>query len=59
MKRYSDIQFENLTEDNKSVQPVPNEIGDYYCSHGYLEKNIPLNADTCREIAKILEEGGD
>ena len=50
---YSSIKFEN----EKTV--IPTAICNYYMSHGYLEKGIPLNADTCREIARILDEGGE
>lgn len=59
MKKYSDLQFENLADNHIPAQPVPDEIAHYYMNHGYLEKGIPLNADTCREIAKILDEGGE
>lgn len=49
--KFSDMEFEN------DKTPVPKEIGDYYMSHKeYLENMIPLNADTAREIAKILDE---
>ena len=58
MKKYADMQFENLTDDHIPARPVPVEIAEYYMTHGYLERGIPLNADTCREIAKILDEGG-
>ncbi len=39
--------------------PIPREIAKYYAEHGYAEKRIPLNADTCREIAKILDSKGE
>ena len=59
MKKYSDMQFENLANDHIPAQPIPKEIADYYIRHGYADRMIPLNADTCREIAKILDEGGE
>lgn len=49
--RFFDMEFEN------DKTPVPKEIWDYYCSHKeYSENMIPLNSDTCREIAKILDK---
>lgn len=49
--RFSDMEFEN------GKTPVPKEIADYYMSHKEYEENmIPLNAETCREIAKILDK---
>lgn len=53
--KFFDMEFEN------DKTPVPKEIYDYYISHEEYEKNmIPLNANTCIEIAKILnyEKGG-
>lgn len=48
--RFSDIEFEN------DKTPIPKEIIDYYSSYKKYEENmIPLNADTCREIAKVLD----
>ncbi len=52
--RFSDMEFEN------GKTPVPKEIYDYYISHEEYERNmIPLNADTCKEIAKILDSEGE
>lgn len=49
--KFSDIEFEN------KKTPIPKEISDYYMSHKeYSENMIPLNADTCREIAEILDK---
>lgn len=49
--RFSDMEFKN------GKTAVPKEIGDYYMSHKEYEKHmIPLNADTCREIAEILDK---
>lgn len=59
MAKFSNIQFENFTSNYIPSSPIPKKIAEYYISHGYMERNIPLNADTCREIAKILDEGGD
>ena len=48
--RFSDMEFEN------EKTPIPKEIGDYYMNHKeYSENMIPLNADTCKKIAKILD----
>ncbi len=57
--KYSNINWKNReTEKGVVIQegtPIPREIAEYYAEHGYAEKWIPLNADTCREIAKILD----
>lgn len=58
MSKYYDIKWENREEKNGVVvqegTPVPQEIADYYTKHGYADRGIPLNADTCREIAELL-----
>lgn len=46
---FSNMKFEN------GKTPIPKEISDYYINHKeYRENMIPLNAETCKEIAKIL-----
>jgi len=61
--KYSNIHWENQEiEKGKVIQegtPIPKEIAEYYVNHGYVEKQIPLNADTCREIARILDLEAD
>ncbi len=52
---YSDMTFENLEHDHVPENPIPGAIIDYYMNHGYADRMIPLNADTCRGIAKILD----
>ena len=52
--RFSDMKFEN------DKTPISKEIADYYMSHKEYEENmIPLNADTCAEIAEILDKEVD
>lgn len=61
--KYSDIHWENReAKCGMVIQEgtiVPREIADYYVENGYAKKQIPLNADTCREIAKILDSEAD
>jgi len=61
--KYADIHWENReTKCGIVIQegtPIPVEIADYYVKNGYAEKQIPLNADTCREIARILDSEAD
>ncbi len=61
--KYSNIHWENRGAGKGTVlqegTPIPKEIAKYYAEHGYAEKWIPLNADTCREIAKILDLKGE
>lgn len=52
---YSDMTFENLEHNPIPENPIPRAIVDYYINHGYADRMIPLNADTCRDIAKILD----
>lgn len=48
--KFSDMEFEN------GKTPIPKEIGDYYMNHKEYEKYmIPLNAETCRNIAQVLD----
>lgn len=58
--KYSEMKFENISDDGSNadkITAIPKEIWDYYISHKeYEEKKIPLNADTCREIAGILDK---
>lgn len=58
--KYSEIKFDNISDDGSNankITTIPKEIRDYYISHKeYKENMIPLNAGTCREIAKILDK---
>ena len=58
MGKYSNIKWENQEIENGVVvqqgTPIPKEIADYYMKPGYAVKGIPLNADTCREIAELI-----
>ena len=58
MGKYSNIKWENQEIENGVVvqqgTPIPKEVADYYMKHGYADKGIPLNADTCREIAELI-----
>lgn len=58
MGKYSNIKWENQETENGAIiqegTPIPSEIWQYYIAHGYDAKGIPLNADTCREIAELL-----
>ena len=49
-KHFSDVQWEN------EKTPLPKEIWDYYANHQEKYHEIPLNAETARKIAKILDE---
>lgn len=58
MGKYSNIEWKNRKEKNGVViqegTPIPKEIIEYYKKNGYVERGIPLSADTCREIAELV-----
>lgn len=58
MGKYTNIKWEERIEkDGVIVQEgtqIPIEIQEYYIAHGYDLRGIPLNADTCKEIAELL-----
>jgi hypothetical protein len=49
-------RFVNLDECGTGTPliSIPQEVIKYYEEHGYLEKGIPLSADTCNEIYEKL-----
>lgn len=51
MGKYSDIKWQN--DGPPSLLP---EVLDYYIANGYREREIPLNADTAKEICIKLDE---
>lgn len=59
----SNIHWKNRETENSTViqegTPISREIAKYYAEHGYAEKQIPLNAYTCREIEKIIDKEGN
>ena len=48
-KHFSDVQW----KDGKT--PISQEIWDYYASHQVTYKERPLDAETAKEIAGILD----
>lgn len=51
--KLTEIKYEN------DVTPVPKEIIDYCMNHYEEYKEIPLNAETCKEIAKIIDDSAE
>lgn len=49
-KHFSDVQWKD------GETPIPQEMWDYYASHQVTYKGRPLDAETAKEIAKILDE---
>lgn len=60
-KKYSNITWETPDSviEGTPVNDIPREVIEYYMSHEYMERGIPLSADTCREIAKIFNKGAE
>ena len=56
--KFSEMKFENLNCGCKETPTteIPKEIVEYYMSHEYANAGIALSADTCKEVAKILDK---